>query len=94
MYLIECGVVRYLYCVTFSGKDMQEKGWVKSSQVPTTHSQEKGWVKGGFYWLPHLPQLVLQEIVCRLSYRSVKTKLAINRVSIDYYSNPDTDCLM
>ena len=63
MYLIECGVVRYLYCVTFSGKDMQEKGWIKR----------------GFYWLPHLPQLVLQEIVCRLSYRSVKTKLEINR---------------
>ena len=79
MYLIECGVVRYLYCVTFSGKDMQEKGWVKSSQVPTTHSQERGWVKGGFYWLPHLPQLVLQEIVCRLSYRSVNTKLGIHR---------------
>ena len=94
MYLIKSGVVHYLYCVTFSGKDMLEKGWVKSSQVPTTHSHERDLVKGGFYWLPHLPQLVLQEIVCILSYRSVKTKLAINRVSIDYYSNPHTDSLM
>ena len=63
MYLIKFGVVHYLYCVTFSGKDMQEKEWIKR----------------GSYWLPLLPNLVLQEIVCRLSYRSVRTKLEITR---------------
>ena len=76
MYLIKSGVVHYLYCVTFSGKDMQEKGWIKR----------------GSYWLPFLPHLVLQEIVCRLSYRYVGEDKIGNqqRVSIDYYYIPHT----
>ena len=33
--------------------------------------REKGWIKRdpGFFWLPHLPQLVLHQLVRMLSYR-------------------------
>ena len=53
-----CDVDRYLYCVTFSGKDMRgvESDWIKRDPE--------------IFWLPHLPQIVLRQLVRMLNYRS------------------------
>ena len=79
-----CDVVHYLYCVTFSGKDMRgdwkvetEKGWTKRDPSGEGEvEREKLWVKRdpGFFWLPHLPQLVLHQLVHLLSYRFKATR--------------------
>ena len=50
-------VDRYLYCVTFSGKDMRgERSRVRREPA-------------GVFWLPNLPELVLRQLVRMLSYR-------------------------
>ena len=54
-------VDRYLYCVTFRGKDM--RGF-------SGKDMRDDWkVKTGVFWLPHLPHLVLRQLVRMLSYR-------------------------
>ena len=54
-------VDRYLYCVTFSGKDMRgERSRVR---------REPALLEAGVFWLSNLPELVLCQLVRMLSYR-------------------------
>ena len=56
-------VDRYLYCVTFSGKDMRGDQKVRVGGSWIRRDQE------GVFWLPHLPQVVLRQLIRMLSYR-------------------------
>ena len=56
-------VDRYLYCVTFSGKDMRGEQKVRVGRSWKRREQTE------VFWLPHLPQLVLRQLVRMLSYR-------------------------
>ena len=56
---VQCDVDRYLYCLTFSGKDMRGD-WRVVGRVKRDR---------GFFWLPHLPQLLLRQLVRMLSYK-------------------------